>query len=141
MRYAAPFVCAVLLAVAAPPSLARNDHAKGAPRGHAGKFATARPFDEPHPSRAAFSNADNTLVRVYFAQNRVVWTGLPPGIAKNYARGKRLPFGIAKKSLPADLQARLPKREGYEYARVGQDVILVETATGIVVDVIESVFG
>jgi hypothetical protein len=96
----------------------------------------------PHPARTVvFSDADSTLVRVYFAQNQVVWTGLPPGIARNYARGKKLPYGVEKKTLPADLRVRLPLHQGYEYARVGQDVVLVETATGIVADIVEQVFG
>lgn len=129
MRSAISVMCAVVLACAASQAQARNDNAQGyPPRGSGG-------------ATIMFSSADSTLVRVYFAQNQTVWTGMPPGIAKNYARGKKLPPGIAMKMLPADLRARLPTREGHEYARVGQDVILIQTATGIVVDMIERVFG
>ena len=40
---------------------------------------------------------------------------LPPGIAKNLARGNPLPPGIAKKALPGDLNRRLPPvRDGYD---------------------------
>lgn len=86
-----------------------------------------------------FTAADATRLRVHFAQAPVVWTGLPPGIAKDYGRGKPLPPGIEKK-LPPDVLAQLPRHRGYEYARVGQDVVLIEAATRIVVDVIERVF-
>ncbi|MEQ1863054.1 MAG: anti-virulence regulator CigR family protein [Micropepsaceae bacterium] len=138
MRYAVAIASAVILSIAAVPCLAGNDHTK-APHGSGGPQSK---FDVRSPARTVvFTDADSTLVRVYFAHNQVAWTGLPPGVAKNYARGKKLPYGIAKKALPADLQARLPQRHGYEYARVGQDVVLVELATGIVVDLIEGVFG
>jgi hypothetical protein len=64
---------------------------------------------------------------------------LPPGIAKNLQRGKPLPPGIAKQVLPADLQQRLPKRDGYERLIVDGRVILIEAATRIVRDVLEDV--
>ncbi|MBL9096358.1 MAG: hypothetical protein JNK07_05475 [Alphaproteobacteria bacterium] len=87
-----------------------------------------------------FSAADTTRLRVYFAEKPVVWTGLPPGLARNYGRGKPLPPGIAKK-LPPGVLANLPHHQGYEYARVGQDVVLVEAASQIVVDVIERILN
>jgi Ni/Co efflux regulator RcnB len=139
MPYAATIACSVLLTLA-PMSFAKNDKAKGPPpRGTGASEFTQHASNQPR--YATFSQADNTLVRVYFAQHQVAWSGLPPGIAKNYARGKKLPPGISRRILPADLQARLPTRRGYDYARVGQDVVLIERATEIVVDVIERVFG
>ena len=62
---------------------------------------------------------------------------LPPGIAKNLARGKPLPPGIAKQHLPTDLVRRLPPvRHGYERVVVDGRVLLVETATQTIVDAI-----
>jgi len=62
---------------------------------------------------------------------------LPPGIAKNLARGKPLPPGIAKRSLPGDLVRQLPPvRSGYERVIVDGRVLLVETATQIIHDVL-----
>jgi hypothetical protein len=62
---------------------------------------------------------------------------LPPGIAKNLARGKPLPPGIAKRSLPYDLSRQLPApRSGYEIIVVAGKVLLVEVATQIVRDVL-----
>jgi len=62
---------------------------------------------------------------------------LPPGIAKNLARGKPLPPGIAKKSLPGDLARQLPPvRSGYERIIVDGRVLLVETATQMIHDVL-----
>lgn len=63
--------------------------------------------------------------------------GLPPGIAMNLARGKPLPPGIAKKQLPNGLVSQLPPAPtGYKRMIVGADVLLVEAATNVIVDVI-----
>lgn len=69
--------------------------------------------------------------------------GLPPGIAKNLARGKPLPPGIAKQQLPGDLSRRLPPvHDGYERVIVDGRVLLVEIATQIIHDVLmDAVFG
>lgn len=84
--------------------------------------------------------ADETrLIRDYFATNPMETKPLPPGIAKNLARGKPLPPGIAKRYLPQDLSARLPSRSGYERLIVGDDILLVSLATGIIVDLLEDV--
>jgi Ni/Co efflux regulator RcnB len=66
--------------------------------------------------------------------------GLPPGIAKNLARGKALPPGIAKQVLPFELRLALPPvREGYERVIVDGKVLLVEIATRIVHDVLTDI--
>jgi hypothetical protein len=63
--------------------------------------------------------------------------GLPPGVAKNLARGKALPPGIAKQHLPGDLSRRLPPvRDGYERVIVDGRVLLVEIATQVIHDVL-----
>ena len=69
--------------------------------------------------------------------------GLPPGIAKNLARGKPLPPGIAKRYLPADLSRRMPPtRSGYEIIVVAGKVLLIEMATQVVSDVLsDALFG
>lgn len=66
--------------------------------------------------------------------------GLPPGIAKNLARGKSLPPGIAKQYLPRDLQYRLPAPPaGYERIIVDGKILLVEVATQVIHDVLMDV--
>lgn len=81
-----------------------------------------------------------TLIRDYYAARPVSNVeALPPGIRRNLARGKPLPPGIAKKTAPHELAARLPLREGYELVEVGLDVFLVEVATNVVHDVLMDV--
>jgi len=63
--------------------------------------------------------------------------GLPPGIAKNLARGKPLPPGIAKKYLPDGLRQLLPAPpHGYERIIVDGKVLLVEIATHVIHDIL-----
>ncbi len=65
---------------------------------------------------------------------------LPPGIAKNLARGKPLPPGIAKRGLPGDLIVRLPPvPDGYERVIVAGKILLVEIATQVVHDILVDV--
>lgn len=63
---------------------------------------------------------------------------LPPGIQRNLERGKPLPPGIAKR-FDGPLASQLPHYPGYEWERVGADVILIEAATRIIVDVLVDV--
>jgi hypothetical protein len=64
---------------------------------------------------------------------------LPPGIQRNLERGKPLPPGIAKR-FDGQLAAQLPRYPGYEWERVGNDVVLIEAVTRIVVDVLVDVW-
>lgn len=84
----------------------------------------------------AFEAGEAQLIRDYFSATPVDAKPLPPGIAKNLARGKPLPPGIAKRYLPGDLSARLPLRPDYERLIVGDDVLLVSLATGVIVDIL-----
>lgn len=63
---------------------------------------------------------------------------LPPGIQRNLERGKPLPPGIAKR-FDGPLASQLPYYPGYEWEHVGADVILIEAATRIIVDVLVDV--
>lgn len=87
----------------------------------------------------SFDVGERRIIRDYFATTRYDAKPLPPGIAKNLARGKPLPPGIAKRYLPRDLATRLPVRAGYERLIVGDDILLVSIATGIIVDILNDV--
>ncbi len=65
---------------------------------------------------------------------------LPPGLQKHIEKYGTLPPGLAKKELPPGLAKRLGStRSGLERLIVDGDVVLVETATGIVLDIIKDI--
>ena len=65
---------------------------------------------------------------------------LPPGLQKRLEKHGSLPPGLAKRDLPADLKSKLPKPPpGLERIIAGDDVVLLEKATGKILDVMEGV--
>ena len=86
-----------------------------------------------------FSSKERNIITNYFNNNPFLTSSLPPGIAMNVARGKPLPPGIAKKYLPNNLLNLLPNYPGYNYLAVGRDVVLVDSTTKVVADVLENV--
>jgi hypothetical protein len=66
---------------------------------------------------------------------------LPPGIRRNLARGKPLPPGIARRTLPAPYLGQLPVHPGYEWGMVGSDLVLQQVATGVIAGVLSGVFN
>lgn len=65
---------------------------------------------------------------------------LPPGIAKNLARGKPLPPGIAKRMVPGDMLGKLPAYPGYEWIMAGRDLLLIEAGTMVIEEILRDVF-
>lgn len=67
-------------------------------------------------------------------------SSLPPGLQKQLDRNGRLPQGLAKRNLPADLQSKLTTRPPeQEVTIVDKDVVLLDKATGVILDVIYDV--
>ncbi len=65
---------------------------------------------------------------------------LPPGLAKQLEKNGTLPPGLAKRDLPNDLKSELPKPvEGLERTIVDNAVVLVEKATGRIIDIMKDV--
>lgn len=65
---------------------------------------------------------------------------LPPGLARQVAFRGTLPPGLQKRDLPDDLSALLPERSSNEQISiVDDDVVLIERATGLLIDIIEDV--
>ena len=65
---------------------------------------------------------------------------LPPGLAKQLERNGTLPPGLAKRDLPTDLESELPDPiEGLERTIVNNAVVLVEKATGRIIDIMKDV--
>jgi Ni/Co efflux regulator RcnB len=101
------------------------------------------PVTADRAAAIAFDELERRLIRDFFGDPRereaVAPKRLPPGIAKKVARGGTLPPGIAKRYLPSDLDQRLrPRPAGVERIIVGNDVLLIEAATGLVYDIVRN---
>ncbi|MBL1188575.1 hypothetical protein CIV90_26360, partial [Escherichia coli] len=82
-----------------------------------------------HGNKAKDNDGDRGLVSVSISHERARslalnygltgYRSLPPGIAKNLARGKPLPPGIAKKMVPSSMLHDLPYYPGYEWRIAG----------------------
>ncbi len=65
---------------------------------------------------------------------------LPPGLQKQLAKNGTLPPGMAKRGLPPELESQLPAvPPGLERIIAGDDVVLLEKATGKILDLIQGV--
>ena len=94
-----------------------------------------------------FSSSEISVIHNFFLDYHVDKKGgkkssnpLPPGIAKNLARGKPLPPGIAKRRLPGELFEQLPPvADGFERVIVAGKILLIEIATQVVHDILVDV--
>lgn len=64
---------------------------------------------------------------------------LPPGLAMQLEKNGKLPPGLEKRDLPDDLESRLPLRKGLKRILAGDNVVLVDAATDIILDVLEGI--
>jgi Ni/Co efflux regulator RcnB len=102
----------------------------------------------PGPKSSSETTAPLVSAAIGFDKARQIavanhYTGygaLPPGIRKNLARGKPLPPGIAKKTVPGPMLAQLPSYPGHEWRIYGSDLVLVAVATAVIADVLFDVF-
>ncbi len=66
---------------------------------------------------------------------------LPPGLRKHIERTGQLPPGLQKRVLPGELRNQLPRRAGQDFRVVGNDIVLIETATNLILDVMQGVLN
>jgi hypothetical protein len=111
---------ALLIAMTLPvvPAEAQSGRGKGK---EAGRAASAR------VNHARGSDVEIRIIREYYGVPSRKLKPLPPGIAKNLARGKPIPPGIARTRAPDDLVVLLPAREGTRWWIAGDHVLLVDT--------------
>lgn len=139
----------VLLLAAAGPALAQGkSNGKGKGNGNHGKPNDGMASEDVVEGAtrgvlgAVLGDDEKRMIRDYFGEHPKAAgkvKELPPGIRKKIARGGTMPPGIAKQVLPDGLHRQLPQRDGYGYEIVGTDVVLVENATRVVVDVLRDV--
>ncbi len=65
---------------------------------------------------------------------------LPPGLQKQLERNGTLPPGLQARALPSDLERKLPALpDGVERGSIDDDVVLIEKATGRILDILKDV--
>jgi hypothetical protein len=126
--------------IAAGPALAGKKNKAANNGGKANKPSTLERVLTKAVIGGLITVAERAIIGDYVDSHRSAFAGaeaLPPGIAKKVARGGALPPGIAKKMPPGGLLARLPARSGQEWRVVGTDLLIVEIATNVIVDVLK----
>ena len=116
---------------------------KGEDRGKSGDLDTHKLVG------TIISATERALIGDYIETAKVKHKGLPPGLAKRQhlppglqkqiVRNGTLPPGLAKRGLPSDLRGLLPYHKGRGYRVVGTDIVLIETATNLILDVMKDV--
>lgn len=128
-------VAGVLAVVALTTVVSAQGQSRGRGRGTGGGGGA----DVQVSAVVIFRNTDQATFRDYFGTHKITAQPLPPGIAKNVARGKPLPPGIAKRTLPGGLLAIGPKvGPDVSFAIVGD--VVVALRSGVVIDVLVGVF-
>lgn len=124
------------------------DGGKGGHKGGKGKHEDRQVLPVP-VAGAYFQDVQRQTIRSYYAPQ--VKAGkcppglakkgngcLPPGQAKQWVVGQRLPGGVVTYPLPPDLRRRLgTPPAGHEFVRVAGDILLIAVGTSMVVDAIE----
>lgn len=123
-------IIGLLAAVSVPVSAQGKGKSKPEPRASAASTPSVT---------VVFRDSDQATFRDYFRVHKIVATPLPPGIAKNVARGKPLPPGIAKRAVPPALLAQGPKVAPDITFTIAGDVV-VAMRSGLVVDILRNVF-
>ena len=134
----------IVVSVLAPGIAADQGQSQGRGSGSTGSSGKSGKKGDGSDSKTSvnviFNSGDHDTFRNYFRTHKITAEPLPPGIAKNLARGKALPPGIAKKAFPNDLVRGLGSRvgPGITFTIAGDRVVALKD--GKVVDIIEGLF-
>lgn len=98
---------------------------------------------------AYFNDQHRTYARDYYTQKYGQGRSCPPGLAKknngcmppgqarNWSVGQPVPRGVTVYSVPQPIISHLPPAPyGYRYARIGNDIVLVQQQNNLIVDII-----
>ncbi|WP_194793003.1 DUF1236 domain-containing protein [Caenimonas koreensis] len=102
---------------------------------------------------AFFTDQHRTYARTYYTDHYARARNCPPGLAKKnngcmppgqarWSVGQPVPRGVAVYSVPQPVLVQLPPAPyGYRYARIGGDIVLVQTQNNLIVDIIQGLLG
>ena len=96
-----------------------------------------------------FNDQQRVVVRQYYTQTYTNVQNCPPGLAKKnngcmppgqakkWAVGQTVPAGVTLYAVPQPVIVQLPPApNGYRYARIGGDIVLVQQQNNLIVDII-----
>lgn len=89
----------------------------------------------------AFSLQDEESVRAFFRGQPAPTSAPSAGVPKSASLGKPLPPDMIRAYLPLAVEATLPIYPNAGYYLIGRDVVLIDTTTRVVVDILKDVFG
>lgn len=138
---------AILLAFAISPADAGNNKGKSKAQGGQATSQSSQPMQI---AKTTISAVERQIIESYIGSAKASSQGLPPGLAKReelppglakqIERNGTLPPGLGEQGLPGDLLAQLPQQHsGHDYRVVGDDIVLVDLATRVIVDVFKGV--
>jgi hypothetical protein len=90
------------------------------------------------------SDRDRAVIENYYGQSHKGGKRLPPGLAKRngnlppgLAKRDKLPPGLRGETLPQDLEDKLSRLPStHVRVRIGQDIILMDRVTRVIIDVV-----
>lgn len=137
-------ICVSALALSSPALAGpKNNKARGHSQTPPSQFVETRDYG----AVVVFTEDDRDIVEHYFSNPKHLPPGLakksdlPPGLQKYVWRTGHLPPGLEKRALPDELSYRLPKLDArYERTIVGHDMILLDSKTGLILDVMQDIF-
>lgn len=101
-----------------------------------------------HFGKTVFTEKERRIVREYYRGGHAELPpglakrkSLPPGLKKQLRKTGHLPPGLEKRRMPSDLVNRLPRYDGpFERTIIGNDLILLDPKTGLILDVMQEIF-
>ena len=103
---------------------------------------------------AYFNEQQRTQARQYYSQRYGAGRACPPGLAKknngclppgqarHWAVGQPIPRNVTVYAVPQPLVVQLPPAPyGYRYARLGNDIVLVQQQNNLIIDIIAGLLG
>ena len=101
-----------------------------------------------------FNDQQRTYIRQYYTSNYGPGKKYPPGLAKKgngclppgqlrtWVVGQPIPRNVIIYSVPQPVMLQLPPAPyGYRYARIGNDIVLVQRQSNLIVDIIQVLLG
>lgn len=89
--------------------------------------------DDSHAATTGLSDRDRKIILDYYERHK----RLQPGASTGLVRQDVLPLTLQSRSLPAALETQLtPLSKPYVRLEVGNDVVLIDRSTRIIIDII-----